>query len=253
MSDAPPVAAPARGKLTAQIVLRSLVFTAWIYGLGAVLGVAALPLLLTSRRTAMGAVKLWSRLVIVGLEGIIGAKVEVRGREHLPPGPCLIAAKHQTMFDFIPPFDYLDDPTFVMKKELMRIPVFNWFCSKIGMIVINRDGAAKALRAMVHDAADALAEGRQIIIFPEGTRKAPGDAPDYKPGIAGIYRELNLPCTPLATNSGVVWPAHGFIRRPGKVVFEILPPIQAGLKRATFMALLEDAVEGASARLLGET
>jgi 1-acyl-sn-glycerol-3-phosphate acyltransferase len=103
---------------------------------------------------------------------------------------------------------------------------------------------------MVHDAQDAFAEGRQILIFPEGTRKAPGDPPDYKPGVAGLYRELNIPCTPLATNSGVVWPAHGFLRYPGTAVFEVLPPIRAGLKRATFMALLEDAVEEASARLL---
>ena len=252
MTDFPAPPPFVRPRLTAGIVLRSLLFTAWVYGLGAVMGLLSLPLLLTPRPMALWVVKLWSRLVMAGLKGIVGVKIEVRGRENLPPGPCLIAAKHQGMFDIIPPFDYLGDPAFVMKQELMRIPVFGWMAAKMQMIVINREGAAKALRAMVHDATDALAEGRQIIIFPEGTRKTPGEAPDYKPGIAGIYRELNIPCTPLATNSGTVWPAHGFIRYPGKVVFEILPPIQAGLKRATFMAMLEDAVEEASARLLAE-
>ncbi len=253
MTEAPPVEPPTRPRATAEIVLRSLVFTAWVYGLGALMGLACLPLLLTSRRTAIWAVRTWSRLVIAGLEGVVGVKVEVRGLEHLPPGPCLIAAKHQGMFDIIPPFDYLRDPCLVMKRELMMIPVFGWFSAKLEMIVINREAASKALRAMVHDAKDALAEGRQILIFPEGTRKAPGAPPDYKPGIAALYRELNIPCTPLATNSGTVWPAHGFLRYPGTVVFEILPPIQAGLKRATFMALLEDAVEEASGRLFRET
>ena len=249
----PPFSPPARPKATLAIVLRSLLFTAWVYGLGAVMGLACLPLLLTPRLTAKAAVKLWSQLVIAGLKAIVGVEVEVRGREHLPGGACLIAAKHQSMFDIIPPFDYLADPCLVMKQELMVIPVFGWFSAKLRMIVINRAAASKALRGMVHDAKDALADGRQILIFPEGTRKDIGEAPDYKPGIAALYRDLNLPCTPLATNSGMIWPAHGFIRYPGKVVFEILPPIQAGLKRATFMALLEDSIEVASARLAAET
>jgi 1-acyl-sn-glycerol-3-phosphate acyltransferase len=246
------LAPPPRSKLTVEIVLRSMLFTVWVYGLGAVMGLACLPLLAAPRPTAIWAVRTWSRLVIGGLKRIVGANVEVRGLEHLRPGPCLIAAKHQGMFDIIPPFDYLPDPCLVMKRELMMIPVFGWFCAKLQMIVVNRKAASKALRAMVHDATDALAQGRQIIIFPEGTRKAPGAPPDYKPGIAALYRELNVPCTPIATNSGEVWPAHGFIRYPGTAVFEILPPIQAGLKRATFMALLEDAVEGATARLVAE-
>jgi 1-acyl-sn-glycerol-3-phosphate acyltransferase len=239
-------------KVTIEIVLRSIVFTAWVYGLGAVMGLICLPMLLMPRRTAIGAVRLWSRLVMAGLRGIIGVKIEVRGLQNLPKGACLIAAKHQGLFDIIPPFDYLDDPCLVMKKELMWIPVFGWFSAKLQLIVIDRQAASKALRAMVHAAKAALAAGRQILIFPEGTRKAPGAEPDYKPGIAALYRELGAPCIPIATNSGVIWPAHGFIRYPGVAVFEILPPIQPGLKRAAFMALLEDAIEGASTRLLSE-
>ncbi len=243
---------PSTPKVTAEIFARSIVFSGWVWGLGAVMGIVCLPLLLGSRSTTMRIARLWSRLVIAGLGVIVGARIEVRGRENLPPGGCLIAAKHQGVLDFIPPFVYLDEPCFVLKQELMVIPIFGWFATKMRMIVINREGGSKTLRAMVHAATDALAEGRQIIIFPEGTRKTPGDAPDYKPGVAALYREMNLPCTPLATNSGSVWPAHGFLRFPGKVVFEILPPIQSGLKRATFMALVEDAIEEASTRLLSE-
>jgi 1-acyl-sn-glycerol-3-phosphate acyltransferase len=247
------VRAPAlRPKATPQIVLRALAFTAWTYVLGTVMGVFGLPLLLGSRRTALGAIRLWARLVSWGLVRIVGARVEVRGLENLPPGPCLIAAKHQGMFDTVQPFAVLTDPAFVLKRELMRIPVYGWFAGKAGMIPIDREGGAKTLRAMVQSARGALDEGRQIVIFPEGTRKAPGDAPNYQPGVAGLYRELGAPCVPLATNSGRAWPAHGFIRYPSLVVFEFLPPIQAGLKRATFMAILEDRIEAATARLLGE-
>jgi 1-acyl-sn-glycerol-3-phosphate acyltransferase len=244
MTDSPHIGAPLRRpKATLAVVLRSLV----------VMGLVCLPLLLAPRRTAIAVIRLWSRLVMAGLKVVVGVKIEVRGREHLPAGPCLIAAKHQGMFDFIPPFDFLSDPCFVLKQELMRIPVFGWFSAKTRMIVINREGAAKALRGMVHDAKAALGEGRQIVIFPEGTRKAPGDPPDYKPGIAALYRELAVPCIPLATNSGMIWPAHGFIRYPGTVVFDFRPPIEAGLKRGVFMAKLEAAVEEASTRLLTRT
>jgi 1-acyl-sn-glycerol-3-phosphate acyltransferase len=254
MSEAAPSPAPfTRPKATPQIVLRSLVFTAWVYALGALMGIFGLPLLLGSRRDAMGAIKLWARLTSWGLKTIVGARIEVRGLENLPAGPCLIAAKHQGMFDTVAPFNFLADPAFVLKRELMRIPVYGWFASKTEMIAIDREGGAKTLRAMVQAARSALDDGRQIVIFPEGTRKAPGDPPDYQPGVAGLYRDLGVSCTPMATNSGQVWPAHGFIRYPERVVFEILPPIQAGLKRATFMAILEDAVETASTRLIAET
>ena len=241
-----------RQKATPQIVLRSLAFTAWTYVLGAVMGVFGLPLLLGSRRTAMGAIKLWSRLVSWGLVHIVGARIELRGLENLPSGPCLVAAKHQGMFDTVAPFSFLSDPAFVLKRELMRIPVYGWFAGKAGMIPIDREGGAKTLRAMVQSARGALDEGRQIVIFPEGTRKAPGDQPDYQPGVAGLYRELGALCVPLAVNSGQAWPAHGFIRYPAIVVFEFLPPIQAGLKRATFMAILEDRIEAATSRLVAE-
>ena len=162
----------------------------------------------------------------------------------------LIAAKHQGMLDVIAPFAFLDDACFVMKKELMPLPFFGWFAWKTKMIAVDRAAHAKALKDMVRQTRARLAEGRQILIFPEGTRTTPGEPADYKPGVAAIYRDVDAPCWPVATNSGVHWPAHGFKRYPGTVVFEFLPPIPAGLKRAAFMAELESRIETASTALL---
>ncbi|HRO33345.1 MAG TPA: lysophospholipid acyltransferase family protein [Brevundimonas sp.] len=233
-----------------MIVLRSLAFTLWLYLSMVIYAVGLSPALLMPHRYAMGVIKLWSRFVLFGLRWIAGVRVEVRGLEHRPTGSALIAGKHQGMLDVVAPFAMLDDPCFVLKKELMPLPFFGWFAWKTRMIAVDRSAHSKALKGMVRQARDRHAEGRQILIFPEGTRQAPGAAPDYKPGIAALYRDLDSPCWPLATNSGVHWPAHGFIRRPGLVVFEFLPPIPAGLKRAEFMAELETRLEAASTALL---
>ena len=198
----------------------------------------------------MAVIRLWARFMLLGLRLICGVRVEVRGLEHRPAGAALIAAKHQGMLDVIAPFTFLDDPCFVMKKELMPLPFFGWFAWKTRMIPVDRGAHARALKDMVRAARDRLADGRQIVIFPEGTRTAPGQPGDYKPGVAALYRDLAAPCWPVATNSGVHWPARGVLRRPGVVVFEFLPPIPAGLKRAEFMTRLEDRIETASTSLL---
>jgi len=230
----------------------AILFAIWMFGLAIVMGIVCLPLLLGARRPALEAIRLWSRWVLNGLNLTSDIQVEIRGIENLPPGPCLVAAKHQGMLDILPPFTYLDDPAFVMKRELMAIPIFGWFSKKSGMIPIDRDGGAKALRAMVVAASEAVSEGRQVVIFPEGTRREPGAEPDYQPGVAGLYRELGVPCVPVATNSGRFWPAHGLMRWPGVAVVEILSPIPPGLKRAEFMRRLQGTVETASERLLAE-
>jgi 1-acyl-sn-glycerol-3-phosphate acyltransferase len=241
-----------RPRATPLTWIGSILFAVWMFGLAVVMGLICLPLLLGARKPALEAVRLWMRWVIAGLAVTTGLRVEVRGRENLPAGPCLVAAKHQGMLDILPPFTYLADPAFVMKQSLMSIPIFGWFSGKAGMIAIDRDGAAKTMRAMLNAASEAVSEGRQVVIFPEGTRKAPGEAPDYQPGVAGLYRELGVPCVPVATNSGRLWPASGLLKYPGTVVFEILPPIPPGLKRAEFMRRLQNDIETASARLLGD-
>jgi 1-acyl-sn-glycerol-3-phosphate acyltransferase len=231
-------------------VFRSLVFTVFLYGSIAFSGVVLAPVLLGPMRWALAYARLWAWGVRASFSAICGVTVEVRGLEHRPIGPALIAAKHQGMFDIVVPFTFLDEPCFVMKQELIVLPFFGWFARKMKMIPVDRQAHAKALRKLVADARARLAEGRQIIIFPEGTRTQPGAQGDYKPGVAALYRDLGLPCHLIATNSGQCWPAHGFLRRPGKVVFEFLEPIPAGLKRAEFMAELERRIETASRALL---
>lgn len=235
-----------------MILIRSLLFTACFYLWSAVMALVMLPTLLAPRRWMLAMFAFWSHGVMLGLRLICGVKVEMRGREHLPSGAALVAPKHQCMFDVFAQFAWLPDSCFVMKQELMWIPFFGWYSAKTAMIVIDREGGATTLRKMVKDAIARFSEGRQLVIFPEGTRGQPGVAGDYKPGIAALYREFGVPCVPVATNSGVHWPAHGFIRRPGTIVFEFLEPIPPGLKRAAFMALLEERIETASNALLAE-
>jgi len=156
------------------------------------------------------------------------------------------------MFDVFSQFVWLPDSCWVMKKELMWIPFFGWYAQKTQMIIVDREGGSAALKRMVKDALVRFADNRQLVIFPEGHRGEPGVAGDYKPGVAALYRELNVPCVPVATNSGVHWPAHGFLRKPGTIVFEFLEPIPPGLKRATFMDTLKTRIETASDGLLAE-
>lgn len=235
-----------------MIVARSLLYTLVFYLWSALLALGGLPLLwLAPRPWVMGYMRSWARVVTWLLAAICGVRVEIRGREHLPPGPALIAAKHQCMFDTIAPLRAFSDPAYVMKHELLRIPVYGWYCARTGMIVVDRDANATALRRLMADARDRLRQGRQVVIFPEGHRMAPGAAADYKPGVAALYRDLEIPCIPMATNSGMHWPAHGFLRRPGAIVYEFLPAIPPGLHRGAFMRTLEERLETASTALLG--
>lgn len=235
-----------------MIWVRSLLFAAVFYPLSTVAAIAMTPLLLAPRRWMIATIGAWAHTTLFFLRVLCGVKVEIRGREHMPTGPALIAAKHQGMFDTIAPFAFLPDPAYVLKKELLIIPFYGWYAIKSGMVTVDRAGHSAALKKLVRDTRARMAESRQVMIFPEGTRKAPGAEPDYKPGIAALYRDLGLPCTPMATNSGLHWPAHGFLRHPGTVVFEFLEPIPAGLKRGEFMKQLQGRIEAASNRLLAE-
>jgi 1-acyl-sn-glycerol-3-phosphate acyltransferase len=234
------------------IVVRSLLFVALFYLWSIAAVIVMVPLLLAPRRWMAAATKLWARVVMALLWPICGVRVEIRGREHLPGKGALIAAKHQCMFDTMAPFTVFADAAYVMKRELMNIPFYGWYARKAGMIVVDREAHAKALRKLVADARRTVAAARQVVIFPEGHRTPPGAKSDYKPGVAALYRDLGLPCTPMATNSGAHWPAHGFIRRPGTIVYEFLEPIPAGLRRGEFMRTLQARLEEASGRLLAE-
>jgi 1-acyl-sn-glycerol-3-phosphate acyltransferase len=231
---------------------RSVAYVIWINGWLAILGLGCLPLLLGPRRGVLWAARLWARLSIWGLAAIVGLKVEVRGLQYRPTGAALIAAKHQSMLDTIAPFVVLDDPCFVWKQELMRFPIYGWYVAKSGMIPIDRSAGSKAVRALRAAALDRLADDRQILIFPEGTRQQPDAEPAYKPGVAALYRDLGFACTPMATNAGLFWPPTGKLLRPGVAVFEFLEPIPPDLKRPEFMQLLEARIEAATNALVAE-
>ena len=232
-----------------MIAVRSFLFVALFYLWTAVVAVVCTPILLGPSRWTLAMFHVWGRGV-VSLLAVCGIRVEVRGREHIPTGPALVAPKHQCMLDVFAQFTWLPGSVFVMKKELNWIPWFGWYAAKVGTIDIDRGAGASALKQMVREAKALFAKGRQVVIFPEGHRGEPGVAGDYKPGVAALYRELDVPVCPVATNSGVHWPAHGFLRKPGVIVFEYLEPIPPGLKRAEFMRLLQERIETASNRLL---
>ncbi len=230
--------------------LKSLLFLLWLYGSMFVMALVCSPALLAPRRTSMVIIKLWARWTIGMVRLLCGVRVEFRGLEHRPAGAALLAGKHMSMLDTIAPFLILDDPCYVLKKELLNLPFFGWFAARSGMVAVRREDAAKALKKMVADCRLRLTEARQIVIFPEGTRSDPGQDADYKPGVAALYRDLEVPCHLLATNSGVYWPGHGIDRYPGVVVYEFLPPLPAGMKRPELMREMKARIEEASSALI---
>jgi 1-acyl-sn-glycerol-3-phosphate acyltransferase len=232
---------------------RSLAFNVAFYLWTLLAFVVCLPVFLAPYTVAQATLNMWAKVVTWLLRVLGGVKVEVRGLEHLPKGKAVIAPKHQCMFDIFGLLAVLPAGCFVLRQELMRIPIFGWWAAKSHMIVIDRHGQAKALRKMLTDSRARLDEAdRQILIFPEGHRGKPGEAGDYQPGVAAIYSHLDLPCTPVALNSGMHWQKGGLVLKPGVIVFEFLEPLAAGLKRPAFMRELEDRLEAASNALLAE-
>lgn len=205
--------------------LRSLVFVLWLYGSMVVLGIVFLPALLLPRSATVLGIRTWARCARWGMKYICGASTEIRGVENLDEEPVLVASKHQSTLDTLLPFLYLKDPCIILKKELLWYPFFGWYALKCRMIAIDRGGAMKTLRDMTRQAKDRIAEGRSLLIFPEGTRNKPGAPADYKTGIALLYKELDLNCLPVALNTGLCWPPKGVMRYPGKMVVELQPMI----------------------------
>ena len=206
----------------------------------------------TPRKWSIRALQTWARASLWWLRLIAGIDFEVRGREHIPTGAALVAGKHQSLFETFALLALVDDPAMVLKRELTWIPVFGWFALKFRMIVVDRGAGAPALRGLIRQARRAVTMGRQVIIFPEGTRRHPDAPPAYKPGAFALYLGLGVPCVPFALNSGLYWPRRSFSRHPGTIVVEFLPPIAAGLDRKTFSVRLEDAIEKATRRLVAE-
>jgi 1-acyl-sn-glycerol-3-phosphate acyltransferase len=230
------------------LVLRSALFLIWFVSISVIMNVGLLPLLLLPPGAVLTAAHIWARLTLFGLRWIAGTELELRGE--LADPRVLVASKHFSMWETVAFLCLLPRPAIVIKQSLLKIPLYGWYCRKMRMIAIDRSAGAKAIRIMAAEAKRALDEGRPIVIFPEGTRKQPGDAPDYKPGVAALYALLGVPCVPVAHNSGLFW--NGFLKRPGRIVVEFLDPIPPGLARQTFMEELEERTEAAANRLLAE-
>jgi 1-acyl-sn-glycerol-3-phosphate acyltransferase len=194
----------------------------------------------------------WGRTNNRMLRLVCGIKVEYRGIEKIPEGALLVASKHQSLWETFALLQLFSDPAFILKRELQWIPFFGWYAMKAGMIPVDRGRRGQALSDMTERARAELGQGRQIVIFPEGTRRAPGAEPRYKFGIAQLYGETGMPCLPIALNSGLFWPRRSFMRYPGTIVAEILDPIAPGLSKEAFAARLQQDVETATARLIAE-
>ncbi|MCA1298621.1 lysophospholipid acyltransferase family protein [Stappia indica] len=224
------------------VVLRSLAFLLLVLASLVLMSVLT-PLLIMPRRACLAIVRQVLRFWLWLLKVIAGLDYEVRGRENLPIGGCLVASKHQSAFETLALQVILDDPAIVLKRELTLIPLAGWTMWRLGHISINRTAGASALMNMVRDARARLAEGRQVVIFPEGTRSAPLAPPSYKSGLSALYRSLRVPCVPIALNSGVFWPRRSLWRFPGRIVIDILPPIPPGLDQEAFRARLQETIE----------
>ncbi|WP_395645842.1 lysophospholipid acyltransferase family protein [Terricaulis sp.] len=231
-------------------LIRSIIFVIWLYGTMAAVGIVMWPFVLADDRNVWRTLRAWGRCILWGLRWIVGARVIIEGKENLPPaGPALIACKHQAMLDTVIPALFLPAPVFVYKEELGRTPVMGAYLKR-NQIPVDREGGAKTLKDMVRGGKAAIEKGRQVFIFPEGTRQALDAPADYKPGIAALYKSLGLPVTPIALNTGLIWKPKGLMRTPGVVTFKILPPIAPGLSRDDFMRELETRIETESQALL---
>jgi 1-acyl-sn-glycerol-3-phosphate acyltransferase len=232
------------------IFLRSLVFNILFYVVFVAWAVVALPTFLMPRAAMLKVAAWWARTNIVLMRVICGIRVEFRGVEKIPKGPLIVASKHQSMWETISLLRFFEAPFFVLKRELLFIPLFGFFLIKTRMIAIDRAKGGRALLAVMRRAAGEVRHGRQFVIFPEGTRTAPGAPPQYKAGIGLIYSECGVPCLPVALNSGLFWPRRTFMRYPGTLVVEFLDPIPPGLKRDAFLTRIESVIEDATNRIV---
>ncbi|ABM45188.1 lysophospholipid acyltransferase family protein [Bartonella bacilliformis] len=233
------------------LVLRSLLFTFFFYIATFVQMILYAPFyFLTPRKKAQIFLKTWARITLFLQKHIAGTTYEIEGLENLPNGAYIVAPNHQSAWETVSLFLYFDDPVFILKRELMWLPILGWYIAKMQMIPINRTTPIKALKIVINNAKQKAKQGRQIIIFPEGTRQQPGQKPDYKSGILALYNELGLQVIPIAHNAGLYWPRNNFRRYPGTIRVRILPPIETGLRKHDFLKKLTQKTEKACDELL---
>lgn len=236
-------------------VVRSFLFALVFYLSVPVAGTLYLPLLLLPRRVGMPFFRAWLSFGIHAARLICGIRWQVRfpdGREGFPDRPVIYAAKHQSAWETLAFNLILPNPVFVLKKELKALPFFGWYLDRMGQIAVDRSAGAAAMRGMLAQANAAVAAGRSVVIYPQGTRVAPGASAPYHPGVFALYRGLEIPVVPIALDSGRLWRRNGFIKRSGTITVSILPEIPPGLDRRAFMDRLETAIETETDRLYTE-
>ena len=230
--------------------LRSLVFNILFFAWTILVVVLGVPALLVGRPGVYMLGRLWARGTFSLLSVLVGLRHRILGRERLPREPVIAAVKHQSSWDTMACALIFKEPAYVLKRELTWIPLFGWYLLRGGMIAVDRGAGAAALRRLLRQASQAVRDGRSILIYPEGTRTAPGTRRRYHPGVVGLYQHLHLPVVPIALNSGLFWGRRSFSKRPGVITLEILEPIPPGLERNAFFTELERRLESASDRLL---
>jgi len=232
------------------MVIRSALFNILFWLWIGVLGLACLPFVCLYPPLASIVARTWARGSLWLLRVLCGITHEVRGREYIPAYPAIVASKHQSAWDTVVFWALLPHPSYVLKRSLIYLPVFGWYLVLLKCIYIDRESGASAMKRMLREAKARAQDGRSIVIFPEGTRIAPGMPSTYHPGVAALYQHLGLPVIPVALNSGLCWRKNAFIKQPGKITIEFLPPISAGLKSREFLAQLNEKIETKSNELL---
>ena len=225
--------------------LRSFAFMAFMVLATLFIAVISLPFLLFGQAAARRIAKIWTGTILSGLKLITGISHRIEGADQIPQSGALVAANHQSMWETVALYDILPNPVIILRKELARIPIYGWWAKPSGNIVVDREGGATALRAMRAEAKERIAAGKQVIVFPEGTRIAPGAVAKFHPGVAGIYGAVDAPCTPVAHNSGEFWRFPGMLKFPGEIILRFLPPIEPGLDRRAFLDAVKTRIEGA--------
>lgn len=232
--------------------VRSVIFNIATFGWSIFLLAAYAPYLMASRSAMLGAIRFWTHSIFWLQRNVLSLDFEFRGQEHLPAGPFIIAAAHQSAWDTICFYAVLRDPAFVLKKELYRVPMFGPYARKLGMIAIDRSGGASEARRMIRDVASQLEKGRPAVIFPGGTRSAPEDVVALKSGINALYRRCNVPVVPVSLNSGWFWGRRSFVKKPGTIIAQFHEAITPGLDTGAFESLLSARIHDGNRRLLEE-
>jgi 1-acyl-sn-glycerol-3-phosphate acyltransferase len=239
-------------KTTPILFIRSIAFNIAFFAWAFISAIMFIPFFVISSRASLNAGKPWADFSLLLARIFCGIKYEVRGRENIQNTPVIYASKHQSAWDTIIFLNLFPNVAYVLKKELLRLPFWGWYLWRMKMIAIDRSAGSSSIKQIIRDGKAALAEGRPIVIFPEGTRKKLGETPDYQSGITALYSSLATTVVPVALNSGVYWGKNAFFKTPGTIIIEFLPPIPPGLTKKEFIERLQNDIETASNNLINE-